>query len=226
MRKKTGNTGKKRVDRTARRDPHAALRALERAESRVYDARKSGGGQLIADAFRAVVARQRVREMLVLDPKLEIENDARFNERLFAFLRSRRNSRNSFSFAIVDLDFLKEINDKKGHDVGDGALGLLAEKLSRIAKKSKGFAGRFGGDEFKVLVPKGGQKLKADLNVALREMKKSGISFSAGIADSTAVQKAATAQQKVKALNDKADKATYRSKRNGRSRVTVFGKRN
>jgi diguanylate cyclase (GGDEF)-like protein/PAS domain S-box-containing protein len=60
--------------------------------------------------------------------------------------------RTSLGLAIVDMDFLKEVNDKHGHLVGDAALRLLAvtlEKASRLYDR----VGRWGGDEFLVVLP-------------------------------------------------------------------------
>lgn len=50
---------------------------------------------------------------------------------------------------LVDLDFLKEINDIHGHGAGDVAIKALATGL----RQEDGLAGRFGGDEFGLLLP-------------------------------------------------------------------------
>src|SRR5690606_12745939 len=55
-----------------------------------------------------------------------------------------------FVLAIFDIDGFKMINDKFGHDVGDTALKIVAERSCEFFK-DKGFVARFGGDEFAIL---------------------------------------------------------------------------
>ncbi|HYA29524.1 MAG TPA: GGDEF domain-containing protein [Acidobacteriota bacterium] len=57
-----------------------------------------------------------------------------------------------FSFALVDLDNFKELNDSRGHPVGDEALKILAEVLRKQTRESDTVA-RLGGDEFAILMP-------------------------------------------------------------------------
>jgi diguanylate cyclase (GGDEF)-like protein/PAS domain S-box-containing protein len=67
------------------------------------------------------------------------------------FTRTQRESK-TLGFALVDMDNLKDINDQYGHIVGDTALILLGETLEnniRIYDK----VGRWGGDEFLVVIP-------------------------------------------------------------------------
>lgn len=53
---------------------------------------------------------------------------------------------------IIDLDGFKRINDRLGHEAGDGALEILAKRLVEVVG-SAGTAGRLGGDEFAVVLP-------------------------------------------------------------------------
>ncbi len=55
---------------------------------------------------------------------------------------------------IVDVDGLKQINDRHGHPMGDGALVAVAEALLR----DRAIVGRYGGDEFVALLPGAGQR--------------------------------------------------------------------
>ena len=57
-----------------------------------------------------------------------------------------------FSFALVDLDEFKDLNDSRGHAVGDKALKILAEVLRKQTRESDTVA-RLGGDEFAILMP-------------------------------------------------------------------------
>ncbi len=57
-----------------------------------------------------------------------------------------------FSFLLIDVDNFKNVNDTYGHAVGDKVIVAVAEKLKECIGQS-GIIGRFGGDEFIILVP-------------------------------------------------------------------------
>lgn len=216
------------VTRAARRNPLSAYDEMRAANRRFLEERNRfyresrSGGKLIGNAMESALANQRLRQQLVFDPKFGIENDAAFNERLFRFLRSP-NSKKPFSFAIVDLDNLKQLNDLQGHDAGDKALSKLAAELNANAGKHNGFACRFGGDEFKILVPKDKVVLSNALKSALQEMRNKGFSFSAGICSSSSVARLSSAQAMVEKLNLLSDKALNIGKKSGKGRITVAG---
>ena len=54
---------------------------------------------------------------------------------------------------FIDLDYFKDINDSLGHNVGDKLLQAVSNKLLKIVEEL-GLVGRFGGDEFVVLINK------------------------------------------------------------------------
>ena len=57
----------------------------------------------------------------------------------------------SLTYAILDIDNFKQVNDKIGHAGGDAALKILADTLSSVFQK-QAIVGRYGGDEFMVCV--------------------------------------------------------------------------
>ena len=59
---------------------------------------------------------------------------------------------NPFYLFMADVDRFKEINDTLGHMEGDQALKTVAEAIAAVAKEFRGFAARWGGDEFLVMV--------------------------------------------------------------------------
>ncbi len=104
------------------------------------------------------------------------------------FSRSKRNS-NPFSLAIFDLDKFKEINDTKGHDVGDSILQIFASSIDAQIRSIDSF-GRWGGDEFILICPDTGKngiqallsKIENDILADMdRITPNSGFSF--GISD-------------------------------------------
>jgi diguanylate cyclase (GGDEF)-like protein len=91
------------------------------------------------------------------------------------------------AIAFVDLDRFKQLNDSKGHEVGDRALSAVGRALS-AALRSTDCVARLGGDEFGIILPEidqigaaaAGDKLAAEINAALRPF--AHVSASIGIA--------------------------------------------
>ena len=67
------------------------------------------------------------------------------------YSRSKRNN-NPFSIALFDLNKFKEINDTKGHNVGDDVLIAFASAINTRIRSIDSF-GRWGGDEFILICP-------------------------------------------------------------------------
>jgi two-component system cell cycle response regulator len=132
---------------------------------------------------------------------------------------SARRHDHPFSVALVDVDHFKAVNDTYGHGAGDQALRTIAERLE-AALRVEDVAGRWGGEEFLVLLPYtdlegahvvgerlrhrvGGDPILLDDGSLLR------VSISIGIADGTDVGD----------LLSRADAALYRAKAAGRNLV-------
>lgn len=121
------------------------------------------------------------------------------------------------TLVMLDLDFLKPINDSLGHAAGDRVLQEMAHAINGALRQSD-LAFRIGGDEFIILLPAtqetGARTVVERIRQALADTAaKDGpaVAFSAGIATSTP---GVTAD----ALLDQADQAMYRAKHAGRNR--------
>jgi diguanylate cyclase (GGDEF)-like protein len=66
-----------------------------------------------------------------------------------AFTEALERLRPPYSFAMVDIDHFKSINDSYGHDIGDQVLRLVASRLARVTGGGEAF--RLGGEEFTIL---------------------------------------------------------------------------
>ena len=66
--------------------------------------------------------------------------------------RARR-SNSYLSLILVDIDYFKRLNDSSGHQAGDRCLIVVAELLNHFAMRSIDVVGRYGGDEFVVILP-------------------------------------------------------------------------
>jgi diguanylate cyclase (GGDEF)-like protein len=79
-------------------------------------------------------------------------NRRAFDQHLTGFLDSNRDAESRGGVLLLDLDGFKEINDRLGHQTGDGVLKGIANQLMHSAPEASMIA-RLGGDEFAVLVP-------------------------------------------------------------------------
>ena len=79
-------------------------------------------------------------------------NRRRMHNELVAALSQARRYGGSFALVFMDLDRFKSVNDQHGHDVGDRLLGEFAAVLEQLARETD-CVGRWGGDEFIVLLP-------------------------------------------------------------------------
>ncbi len=132
------------------------------------------------------------------------------------------------SLILCDIDGFKEINDTYGHDVGDRVLQTISATLKMLLRKIDA-AGRYGGDEFMLILPetarKGAENLAHKLLVAMKNTelnlpdgKPLRLSMSIGIAEPL------EDEEGIDALIKRADDAMYASKLGGRNRIS-FDKR-
>jgi diguanylate cyclase (GGDEF)-like protein len=124
---------------------------------------------------------------------------------------------------MCDLDHFKEINDRFGHGRGDDVLAAVGAALSHSLRSSD-FVGRYGGEEFLVLLPATGlegameaaDRIRAAIGDIRVPMVERRISLSVGI--SVLPDHAVDAQS----LERAADRALYAAKKAGRDRSEVF----
>jgi len=132
-----------------------------------------------------------------------------------------RYKKERFSVMMFDIDFFKKVNDTYGHLAGDYVLKELAALVRKSLRKAD-ICGRFGGEEFLILLPNtkasGALKLATKLNKLAREYrfeyenKIIPIKISLGI---TSV----SYSDSYHSIVERCDEALYKAKENGRDRV-------
>ena len=151
-----------------------------------------------------------------------------FNRRYFyddmqEYLASLEENPMPYAVAVIDVDELKNINDKYGQDSGDKILKLLAKKLIDDTKSSD-IAARFGGGEFCVLLKNVSQEDAVKFFVGLRaaiasnpvNIKNESVKISVSIGVTFG-----KSDYNVDEILELADEALYRAKQNGRNRVEI-----
>lgn len=106
----------------------------------------------IGDAGRSVVAMQKaVRILVERDPLTTLYNRRYGTAKLKKIQAQAARCGLSYAVAMGDIDYFKKVNDSFGHEVGDAVLIRVAEQLKR-AVVGKGFACRWGGEEFLIVL--------------------------------------------------------------------------
>jgi diguanylate cyclase (GGDEF)-like protein len=127
-------------------------------------------------------------------------------------------------FAMIDLDYFKKVNDSFGHAIGDRILRSLSIFLKQRLRKTD-HIGRYGGEEFVIILPNTHPDDALRVLDGIRERfaelrqhagdQELNVTFSGGVAG----WQGGSAQ----ALCERADRALYESKGNGRNCVSLAG---
>lgn len=193
----------------------------------VHDERGNiiGGVEVFRDATDAVAletAHEKLRELAEKDPLTGLANRRHLDRMLSYHLDMLNRTGIAFCVALGDIDHFKSINDVFGHPVGDQALIHVANAMSAVIRPMD-ILGRFGGEEFLLIVPGLSQEHAANLAERLRaavgqsvpaELAERGITISLGVAAARPGDTAANLLARV-------DQALYRAKNTGRNRVEI-----
>lgn len=129
------------------------------------------------------------------------------------------------SLVLLDVDHLKEINDTHGHLAGDEALRTLGNLLKTSMRRND-WAGRWGGDEFLLLLPGADKNTARQVAERLRErINRSHVRLENGIQEALRVSLGVVSNQggihSLDGLFAEADRALYGAKQAGRNQVIV-----
>jgi diguanylate cyclase (GGDEF)-like protein len=167
-----------------------------------------------------------LREFMVRDSLTGLLNHTETKARLRLEVERAKRAGETLTFAMFDLDHFKQVNDTFGHLAGDGVIKSLSRLLQQRLRKTD-IIGRYGGEEFAVILP-GTDTLSAEK--VLNQVRES---FSYIRHQGEKIEFAATFSGGLAAfpqyrdpiqLNAAADQALYQAKAAGRNRLVIAGK--
>ncbi|SFD44507.1 sensor domain-containing diguanylate cyclase [Paracidovorax konjaci] len=167
-------------------------------------------------------ANQELENLAVRDPLTGLYNRRRFDETLRHFMAQCNATGQRFALMIVDADHFKRVNDTHGHQTGDAVLRHLAGVITGCVRTSD-FVARFGGEEFVVLLPEPrdreeGRLVAEKIRLAVGKVQFPGVGL---LTVSIGLAFCHGGGEPLATILERADKALYRAKQEGRDRVCV-----
>jgi diguanylate cyclase (GGDEF)-like protein len=182
--------------------------------------------QVVLDALDAADKTEtELRYLADHDPLTALLNRRAFRVRLDTYANFAGRYGGRGAVMVIDIDGLKEVNDRLGHQQGDNLIRRVAVKL-RERVRATDIVARLSGDEFAVLMPQSDVEGALQLGEALRvevadaftgDPELAGASISVGI-----TMFGAEADGGAEAVLAAADEAMYRAKAEGRNRISLF----
>jgi diguanylate cyclase (GGDEF)-like protein len=155
-----------------------------------------------------------------------VANRPYFQQRFESEIRRTENYRHALALFMFDIDEFKKINDMYGHQAGDVVIKKMAELVKKNTRSSD-LVGRYGGDEFMVLITSTTEEKAVFFTDKLREKIATtdiaipGTHVPVRITISGGIAIFPTHGQSTTELFRAADDALYESKRQGRNRILV-----
>lgn len=172
-----------------------------------------------ANTFRSHLEEQRQRAMI--DTLTGLPNRAGLQKRMEEEFERWQRYGGQLLLVVLDVDHFKNVNDQFGHLAGDKVLRLIAQQLSRRLRKSD-FIGRFGGEEFVVLMPGTSlehaavvlEELRTGIEQSPFHFKKQPVTITISMGYTDFRQ-----GDSLEEVFERADQAMYRAKDGGRNRL-------
>jgi diguanylate cyclase len=177
--------------------------------------------ETLAEAAQHAIEEQRKKAMH--DALTGLPNREAYQQRLEQEVNRLQRYGNKLSLMVCDIDLFKRINDNYGHLAGDKVLKIIAKSL-QVNLRDSDFIARFGGEEFVALLPETSkeeakivaEKLRKKVESSPFNFKKEPvqITVSFGISEFGEGDSATD-------VFERADKALYKAKENGRNQVLI-----
>lgn len=166
-----------------------------------------------------------IEKLAITDGLTGLFNHRTFQEKLSLELKRLNRFSEPLSIMIADIDYFKKINDNYGHPVGDIVLKEVAQKL-RDTVRDVDVPARYGGEEFASILPgtdsEGAKIIAERLRKEIRNASFSASGTQFRITISIGIATSPSDTKKKEDLIEKADKALYHAKHNGRNQTVLW----
>jgi diguanylate cyclase (GGDEF)-like protein len=178
---------------------------------------------LISYHFRmaSMEVERKVATLAVTDPLTELSNRRHMEQRLREEESRAARTNSPFCLIMADIDHFKRVNDTHGHDTGDEVLVAAAE-VFRSTLRAQDVIGRWGGEEFLLLLPNTTLDAGREVAERVRALAEAKLGQSAKIEKVTLTLGVARYESSIEACIKAADDALYVGKQGGRNRVAVY----
>jgi len=172
------------------------------------------------------VNQQNLQLLAVTDPLTQLYNRRYFNEESNEVIKRAKNKNKKTTIILLDIDNFKSINDSYGHAVGDEAIREVSNIIKNQSRQEDILA-RYGGEEFIMLMPEASindtYKLAERIRISLEKTKiEITNNTSIYVTISIGVSEVCYEESDIQESINKADKALYEAKNNGRNQTRIF----
>lgn len=168
---------------------------------------------------------KKIQELAITDSLTKVFSRRYFLERLKEEIGRSKKFKYTLSFLMLDIDHFKDYNDRYGHLVGDAILKAVAGVIKEGIRQVD-FVGRYGGEEFSVILTETDKKQAAFVAERIRRLiENRNIAIydeSLKVTLSIGISVFPDSSSDALMLIDTADKALYQAKAGGRNRVCIY----
>jgi two-component system, cell cycle response regulator len=173
-------------------------------------------------------ATEKIHQLSITDPLVGTYNRRYLNDHLIQEVERARRYGRPLAAVMADLDFFKNVNDQHGHQAGDDVLRGFVE-LAKASIRSSDWLARYGGEEFVVVLPETdvpgaastAEKIRACCATTPFETSAGRLVVTASFGVAALEPGSGPIGAAAEALLRRADAALYRSKNEGRNRITI-----
>ncbi|MDP3653442.1 MAG: diguanylate cyclase [Rhodoferax sp.] len=152
-----------------------------------------------------------------------LPNRRAFDERLRLEFARQQRTECALALLVLDVDYFKGYNDRYGHPAGDAALQAVAQVLRQACARASDLAARTGGEEFSVLLPEtdaqGAQDIARHIQLLLQAQALTHENSAVAEVVTLSIGIAIAREESAQAFVQRADRALYQAKQQGRNRV-------
>ena len=166
---------------------------------------------------------EKCKEIAMIDQLTRLPNRRYLNTYLESKMSEYKSLGIEFGVAFFDIDHFKKVNDTYGHDVGDEVLTMVSKTYESVLRKSD-IVGRWGGEEFIAVFVGIDEEGLWNVSEKIRMLVENSALRSHEINLKVTISIGATMVKKDDTIDDivkRSDTFMYKSKENGRNRVTV-----